>query len=257
MNPSTLAGSFFLDTNIILSEILHEYNPRIEKLKHDSELHKIPCYISDSVKKETYDKVEETCNFLGTIVREAIKYSLEESRNKRKVSLDSPMTSEDLKALEESFSLLHGSAQATKISLESPIALVEEWAITFLGEKLDKGEPINALQFLIELSKKVLTTTSSMEDPYDDIVEFERSFVKTITIVPDSSIIDALNSIGIHEPDNVHIASAFLHQAESGEKIVFCTLDYRSILGRRHLIWNQLKIKIECCDPLYALHHLV
>jgi len=257
LNPLTSTGCFFLDTNIIVSEILQEHNPRIEKLKHDSELHEIPCYISDSVKEETYDKIEETCNFLGNIVREAIKYSLEESRNQRRVSLDSPMTSEDLKALEETFSLLHGSARATRVSLESPIALVEEWAITFLGEKLGKGESINVAQFLIELSKKVLATTSSIEDPYDEIVEFERSFVKTKVIVPDSSIINALDSIGIHEPDNVHIASAFFHQTKIGEKTVFCTLDYSSILSKRDLMWNQLNIRIECRDPLYALYHLV
>jgi len=113
-----------------------------------------------------------------------------------------------------------------------------------------------AKKFKFKEFSKLLVQFISLEDA-DDIVEFERGFVKVKTIVPDSSIIDALKGIGIHEPDNVHVASAFLHQAESGEKAVFSTLDYKSVLGKRNLIWDQLKMKIECCDPLYALYHLV
>lgn len=256
LTPLTSSGCFFLDTNIVLSEILQENDPRIQKLKQDSELHGIFCYISNSVKEETNLKVEKTIDFLGNIVREAIKYSLEESRERRKVSLDSPINAEDVKALENLFWLLNRSVRASRVSLRNPTDLVEEWTVTFLGEKLNRGEQIDIPHFLVELTANILATTSSIQDPYDEIVELERGFLRIKETVPNEAIITALHSIGIHDPDDVHIASAFSYQTESREKSVFATLDYDSILSKRDQIRNQLHIDIECCDPLYALYHL-
>ena len=255
MSSSTSVGCFFLDTCIILSEILKEKTPRIEKLKNDSSFHNIPCYISDSVEKESYEKVQETCTFLGNIIRDTIKYSLLESRRKRNVLPTAPMNSDDIKVLEELFSYYYGALKITKVGLTSPVSAIEEWTISFLGEQLDKGVAIDISQFLVELIKKLLTLTSSIEDLYDELVTFQRSFIKKKNVVVDASIINTLQGIGIHKPDYYHIGSAFDHQIKSKEKTIFVTLDYISILKNRDLIRKQLAI--ECCGPLYALHHLV
>lgn len=255
MSSSTSVGCFFLDTCIILSDILRENTPRIEKLKQDSSFHAVPCYISDSVENESYKKVKETCIFLGDVVRETMRYSLLDSRGKRNIPPTAPMDSNDVKVLEDLFSYYHNAVRTTKIGLPSPVSEIEEWAISFLGEKLDKGVAIDVNQFLLELVKNLLKLTSSIEDLYDDLVTFQRSYVKKKSVTVDASTINQLQAIGVHEPDYYHIASAISYQTNSKEKTVFVTLDYTSILDKRYKIRKQLRI--ECCDPLYALHHLV
>ena len=255
MTSSTSVGCFFLDTCIILSEILKENTPRIEKLKKDSSFHNIPCYISDSVETESYEKVQETCTFLGNVVRETIKYSLLDSRKRSNIPSTAPMTSNDIRVLEDLFSSYYDALRTTKVGLTNPVSVIEEWTISFLGEQLDKGVAIDVNQFLVELVKKLLALTSSIEDLYDDLVTFQGSFVKKKHVAVNASTINTLQNTGVHKPDYYHIGSAISHQIGSKEKTVFVTLDYTSILNKRHLIRKQLRI--ECCDPLYALHHLV
>lgn len=255
MTNSSSIGCFFLDTCVILSDILNENTPRIEKLKKDSSFHNIPCYVSDSVGQECYKKVQQTSNFLGNIVRETIQYSISESRKERGISSTDPITSSDVKALEDLFAAYHAAIRTTKIGLSSPLALIEEWAISFLGEKLDQRATITISQFLIELIKKLLELTSSIEDLYDHLVTFQRGFIKTTNITLDSRVVSSVKTLNIHEPDCDHIASALMYQTGKRGRTVFVTLDFSSILDKRHEIAKHLGI--ECCDPLYALHHLI
>jgi len=248
-------GCFFLDTTTILSEILKENMPRIDKFKKDVETNGISCYISDSVESECREKIQNTTDFLGNIIRESIKTALEESRKKRKILTTVPITHEDIIALEELFSALHGTARQIlrETPLLSPVRIVEEWVVTFLGEKLQQRVTID--EFLVELVKKLLALTSSLQDSYDELVTYERRFAKKINISVDTRITNSLKNIEIHEPDATHIASAFSHQTTSKEKTVFVSLDYASIIRKQTEIKKQLNIV--CCDPLYAIHHLI
>lgn len=243
-----------MDTCIILSEILNENTPRIEKVKKDVHTNNIPCYICDSVKQECDKKIETTLDFIGIVVRESVKFTLEESRRIRRLSTDSPITPEDIISLEKLFSSIHGAARATQLPLLSPIRIIEEWAVTFLGEKLEQGVSISTPELLVELVKKLLALTSSIQDPYDELVTFERSFAKKISVTVDQPIVDSLHTIGIHELDATHIASAVAHETNSHEKTVFVTLDYGSIIAKQHEI-NRI-VNVVCCDPLYAIYHL-
>jgi len=233
---------------------LKENTSRIEKVKKDVNTYTIPCYICDSVRLECDKKIENTLNFLGTIVRESVKFALEESRRIRRISVDSPITSEDIIALEKLFSSLYGAARATQLPLLSPIRIIEEWVVAFLGEKLGQGSSTSISQFLVELIKKLLALTSSIQDPYDELVTFETSFARKITVIVDQPIVDSLHGMGIHEPDATHIASAVAHQTNNNEKTVFVTLDYDSIIAKQ----NEIKrvVNIVCSDPLYAIYHL-
>jgi hypothetical protein len=114
----------------------------------------VPCYVSESVKDESHEKVKNTCDFLGNVIRETIKYALLDNREKKGMPATTPMTSDDIKALEELFSYYHSAVRVTRIGLPSPIAAIEEWAIGFLGDKLDKGIKIDINQFLLELINK-------------------------------------------------------------------------------------------------------
>jgi hypothetical protein len=254
LSSPTSIGCFFLDSNIILSEILNENTPRIDKLKKDSSFHNIPCYVSDSVQQESYEKMTQASDFLGTVIRDTMRYSLLENRRKKNTPLTDPMTSDDIKALENLFSYYHSAVRTTKKGLPSPVSLIEEWTITYLGQKLDQKVAIDIPQFLLELVKALLKQTSLIEDSYDDLVTFQKRFVKTKNITPNARLCAKLRKLGIHRPDDIHIASAICHKANSNEETVFVTLDFSSILNRQYDI--KKRMKIDCCDPLYALHHL-
>jgi len=252
---SASIGCFFLDTIVVLSEILNEDATRIDKFKKDVDFHRIPCYICSSVERECKEKIESTLDFLGNVVRESVKFVLEESMRHRHVPTTSPIASEDIIALEELFSTLHGAARAIRpVPLVNPIRIVEEWVTIFLGEKLEQGATIDISQFQRELVAKLLLLTSSIEDPYDELVTFERSFAKKISISTEATIVDSLHGIGIHDPDAIHIASAVAHQTNNHEKAVFVTLDYGSIIAKQDEI--KRVVNIICCDPLYAIYHL-
>jgi predicted nucleic acid-binding protein len=254
LSASTGPKCFFLDANIVISDILNENNPRIAKLKEDAKFHKIPCYISDSVKTEVYGKVNLTSNFLGEAVRKTVKDALEDARAKRGTSLTAPMNNYDVRALEDLFWICHNAARSQKLSLIGPLKEVEEWAIQFIGDKLNQGANLSVDDFLVELAKKLLETTSAIEDVYDNLVEFEMGHIKTKIIPVPKALADLVYNVGIHSPDNVHIAVAFTYQVSNNEKVVFATQDY-GILGKKQELWKQ-KVKIELSDPLYAFYHL-
>lgn len=255
MATQSSIGCFFLDSCIILSDILSQSTSRIEKLKKDSAFHKIPCYFSDSVEQETHRKVEETSDFLGNIVRETIQYHLEEPRNRRKIPLSDPMNSNDAKDLEDLFSWYNSAIRRNKLGLPSPVGLIEEWAISYLSDKLDKKVAVTIDVFLRELVANLLKLTSNIEDSYDDLITFQKGFVRKKNVTLNPQITPALKALGIHAADSDHIAAAIANQTTTTDKTVFVTLDFATILERRHLINKQFGL--ECCDPLYALHHLV
>jgi hypothetical protein len=103
------------------------------------------------------------------------------------------------------------------------------------------------------MSKKLLATTSLIEDVYDNLVEFEMGYIKTKTIPVTRPLADLIFDVGVHSPDNVHIAVAFTYQVSNNEKVVFVTQDY-GILGKKDDLWNH-SIRIELSDPLYAFYH--
>lgn len=253
---SPISGAcFFVDTCVIFSEVLKENRARIEKFKKDIANHSVPCYIAASVNRECEEKLETTLDYLGNMVRDSVNGALEESRNNRGISITAPMTTEDMIALDELFRALQDIARTIRpIPLLNPVSVIEEWVVTFLQKKLEEETQLGVPEFILELVKGLLTLTSSIQDPYDELVTFERKFIKKIATAVDNPIINALRRIGIHDPDTTHIASAVNHQIESHEKTVFVTFDYRSIISMREEIERQ--VRIVCCDPLYAIYYL-
>ena len=248
-------GCFFLDSNIAISEILKENNPRISKFKSDSRKNKICCYISDSIKNEVNDKVTTTINYLGNVVKTMIQLRLEESRRNRGINLNVPITTEDIHLLEDVFSSFHQAIKRTNGSLQTPISVIEEWTITFLAEKLDSGTPIDIHNFILQLTMKLLDTTSDIQNMYDDLIEFQNSFLTIKNIVPNPTTVISLNTLGLHKPDDYHVASAYSHQQTNSQYVVFVTFDYKTILKKRYDVRNA-GFSIKCSDPLYAIHHL-
>jgi predicted nucleic acid-binding protein len=250
------ARCFFLDANIVISEILNENNPRILKFIEDSKVHKIPCYISDSVKNEVAGKVDRTTNYLGNIIRQTVKAALDDNRTRRRVPLDAPMDFQDVSALEELYSVSHGTARSRGSCLVGPLTEVEQWSIKFIADKLNKGDKFTIDEFVLELTKILLATTSVIDDIYDNLVEFEKGHIKTKYIPIDPSVrhlAHIAEGYDIHYPDSIHVACAFTYQITKNEKVVFTTQDY-GIINHKQDLWHH-RIKVEISHPLYAIYH--
>jgi hypothetical protein len=248
-------GCFFLDTCILISEILNENNPRIQKLKKDAAFHDVRCYVSDSVEKETEKKVKETTDFLGNAIKDTLCIHLVESRKGRKIPIPDPMTNDDIKALEELFYGFQTAVRKSGIALPNPLSSIEEWVISYLSEKLDEGRKIGIDEFAVDLVKSILKLTGSIQDSYDYLISFEKGFVKKRSVILNPKTVYDVDMLGVHNLDSEHIASAVENQRNSSEKTAFVTLDFSTILSKCDNIRTTLGI--ECCDPLYALHHLL
>ena len=124
-----------------------------------------------------------------------------------------------------------------------------------MTKRLNQKVNITIDTFLEELIKNLLKLTSGIEDSYDNLVTFQKDFVRKRKVNLDSRITSSLKALGVHEPDCDHIAGAIVNQALTKERTVFVTLDFASILGKREKISSTFSI--ECCDPLYAIHHLI
>jgi hypothetical protein len=235
---------------------LGQSGARISKLKKEAISNDIPCYISESVKVETERKVKDTTDFMGNAIKGTLIAQLESFRRSQRMSPSDPLTVQDIKALEDLFYGFH-SAAGSQGTLRDPVRLIEEWIISFLAEKLAEGTPITISDLAKDLVKSVLILTAGLQDSYDNLVTLEKSFVKKINIPIDPrkiKIVFDLETLGVHAPDSDHIAEATIHQLLTSEKTVFVTLDFRTILNKRDII--RTNRMVECCDPLYAFHHL-
>lgn len=253
-------GCFFLDSNIILAEIFGEKarTGRINVLKTDAEHYKIPCYTSESVKQEIKEKIYSICDFLGRKIKDVLLERIKESRTRRKLSLDDPITAEDIKVLEDIISVHHkimSDKYPGKFLIPTPLATIEEWIIKMIDEKLRSKERVSFMSFREIIVQKIIETVVSFEDFYNYLLEFEEGYIKISKEKPDASVIQKLESIGVHDPDSKHIASAIAHQRSKNEKTVYVTIDYRTILSKKEQILNNLNL--ECSDPLYAIYHLI
>jgi predicted nucleic acid-binding protein len=254
------ARCFFLDANIVISQILNENDPRISKLMEDSKSQKIPCYISQTVKLEVANKVSRTTDYLGNTIRQTIKTALEDQRTRRNIPLDAPMDYEDVNALEDLFSVCHASARRQGAGqggcLVGPLTAIEEWSVKFIAQKLNNGDSFTIDDFILELTKVLLSTTSTIRDVFEYLVEFERGHIKIKTVNIDPQVRRVANiaeGYGIHHPDSLHIACAYYYELINHELSVFTTQDYGVINHRPDLLTHRIYARIS--DPLYALYH--
>jgi len=231
---------------------------RINMMKTDAEYYNIPCYMPESVKVEVYDKVMEVCDFLGNKIVGVIKTALEDSRRRRNVSLNASITSKDIRVLEDVISEHHKikvKSDPRRFLLPTPLTVIEEWIIEMISDKMRKRETVSLTEFESEIIKEIIKTVSTFEEVYQ-LLELEEGYIKISKDQPDPSVKEKLEKLAnVHDPDSKHIASAISHQEAKKEKTIYVTLDYKTILSNREKIWKMFRL--ECCDPLYAIYHLI
>lgn len=239
-----------MDSCVILSEILGQRASRMSKFKSDatSDANAVQCLFSGSVQKECNEKIKQTTDFLGRTLTHSIKVALEQQR---KDNLNSPLTYKDIIALEDVFMAWRLSSRGGPLIL--PIEAIEEWAITFLGEKINREETIDTHRFQVELTKKILDLVRKIQRPYDELVTFQTSFIKKTNEIPHPHALRVLIQMRLQATDATHIAVA-VNLVSKGKPTVYVTTD-QGILARREEIQQQ--VRIICCDPIYAIYHLM
>jgi hypothetical protein len=200
---------------------MNENNARIEKLKKDSHFHNIPCFFPSLVETETETKVRETTDFLGNVIKDTIQAHLLASRKEEGIPVSEPMTSNDIRDLEDLFSGFHDALRMTNVAMMSSLYQIEDWVISYLSEELYRGTPTTIDNFIRELVKKLLGETGKIQDRYDNLITFQQGFVKKKAVAVDSRILPGIRALGIHDPDCDHIASSITNQ--SSERTIFVT----------------------------------
>lgn len=249
MQRKPATGILFLDSCVILSEILGQRAGRMSKFKSDAASHSdaVQCLFSGSVQKECDEKIKQTTDFLGQTLKHSIKVALEQQR---KDNPNSPLTYKDIIALEDVFMVWRLSSRGGPLIL--PIEAIEEWAITFLGEKINRGETIDTHRFQVELTTKILDLVRKIQRPYDELVTFQTSFIKKTNEIPHPHALHMLIQMRLQTTDAAHLAVA-ANLVSKGKPTVYVTTD-QGILARREEI---RQVGITCCDPIYAIYHLM
>ena len=218
--------------------------------------HHLDCFFPDSVGSETERKIKDTIDFLGNTIKTCLISELENSRNNRHVPLTDPITVEDIKLLKPYFTAIMAAARAQGV-LTNPVSLIEEWIVLNISQKLEKGTNFTISELARELVTNVLKIAMNVQNAFDNLVTLQTSFIRKMVTPVDNRlprIIAEIEMLGIHAPDSDHIAKAALHQILTAKKLSLLPSTLETILNKRNALKRDQDI--QCCDPLYAFHHL-
>lgn len=252
MSHHTISGCFYLDSCVVLSEILRQHGSRMAKFKKDVKEYGITCYVSESVIKECESKIKKTTDFLGGILKNVIVVYLEGITSPRKLD-NAKVSNDDLHKIKEAFLTVNQTAREFDL-ITDPFQAVEEWIVEKLEKEIVKSKKITLAEFVTSLTATILQEINKLQSDFERIVELEADYITKSNQMPDPQVAQILVKNGIHQPDAGHISVVASHQKNVGGKAVFLTFDYKTILLR----WDIIRriSDVICCDPIYGLSHL-
>jgi hypothetical protein len=231
------------------------------KFKVDVHAHHITCHLSTSVVSECDYKIKQTLDFLDKILKSDLIYALEHPTGSSSTTKDlnkTPINSSDISIVEETFMEITNASYSYN-ALRDPIRAIEEWLIEQMDKDVDNSKPPMLSKFLNDLTSSVLKEINRINAIYESLVEFETDYIKKSTQPNDSTTASFLVNCGLEPSDAKHISVVKSHIKNCGNKAVFLTFDYDTILNK----WKHLKdtfsiqLKdVDCCDPIYGLNHL-
>lgn len=253
LNPQVISGCFYLDSSVVLSEILEQNQSRMSKFRDDINRFNIACYVSDSVAKECNDKIDKTTDFLGNTLNKVIVAYLEGIRTQPRDLNTAKPSNNDLGTLEKAFLTINQSAREFDL-ISDPFQAIEEWVVAQLDKEITKPTGICLNDLVKSLILMVLMEINRLQSDFEKIVDMESKYAKRSSQKPDQTMIDMLVGAGVHRADADHISVVGVHNKIGTDKAIFLTFDYRSIL----LMQSKIRILtgVECCDPIYGLSHL-
>jgi hypothetical protein len=260
LSKEPITGSFFLDSSVVISEILGENETRMCKFKQDVNRHNISCFFSDSVATEIEEKINKTIKFLEFVLKDVIIKYLEGIILKPRDLSKSEISNEDLKTLQYAFLTVNRAARDFDL-LNDPFQAIEEWVIEKLEKEVEKPKKTFVSDFILFITAKIIEAITKLNSDLENYLEFENGFFNRYSEGTDETITKILINQGkysIKKQDALNISIISTYQNKTNNKAVFLTFDYSSIL----LFWEILQdrnpeiMKIDCCDPIYGLSFL-
>ena len=245
----TPIGALFLDSCILLNRILGENPQRTTKLFHDMFTEDIECFLSTSVYGECDRKITQTIDYIGGSFRGIFQGAfgfLLEGQNR---TVDDTFQQSDILLIQNIFRNIVGQDEV----LNTPSSILEEFIVHVAESRLKKGEIFSFKDLVLGLTLEIMRLTNTLNDKYENLFLLKNPKLNIFTDLPNSSLISELLNAGIHEPDNIHLASSKEYENKTSNKTVFVT-DDNGILRKMDYIKNRWGIR--CSDPLYAIHHL-
>jgi hypothetical protein len=260
VSEQPITGCFFLDSCVVLSEILGDNPTRMKKFKADVTRHNISCYFSNSVAQEIEDKTNRTTKFLEFVLRDVIIKYLEGIIFKPRELSTSEISNEDLRTLQYAFLTVNHAARDFDL-LDDPFLAIEEWVIERLEKEVEKPKKLNVSEFVISITAKILEAITKLSSDIENYLEFENSYFNRSSEEPDESVTKLLINQGkqsLQKQDAVNISVIRTFQNKSRNNAVFLTFDYCSILLKWEVFQdkNPELVDINCCDPIYGLSFL-
>lgn len=122
---------------------------------------------------------------------------------------------EDIRALENIIFEAHevrAKGDPRKFLPPSPLAVIEEWIVEMISDKIRKNEKISLFDFLADIIKEIIKTVSTFEEKYQYLLEDEKEYIKASKEQFDPTVIKRLeDEADLHPPDSIHVASAIAH----------------------------------------------
>lgn len=251
MPNGSMKTCLYFDSSIVVTYVLNQYPfiSRVNKFLNDRMNRPLTCYVSDSVVEESKDKLLGTIIRTGIFLKNLLEFYLESERQKEGRSPSNPLIRDDMKCLERAFVRIY----ATKSIIIDVNRAVEEWIINYLDEKIALG-PVDLDDFFVDLIAELLDISAKLRTRFDDAVLIRETLAKKKTLARSRVIEDSLVQEGIHRTDAIHLASVADEAIRNQNlRIVFVTIDYRSILNKRAVIKSVCGLT--CTDPLYTIYY--
>lgn len=226
------------------------------KFRKDVNKHNITCFVSSSVVQECQTKITNTTMFLDNVLRKEIIKYLEGLVTKRDLS-QSKVSNDDLFAIKDAFLYVGKTVRDSRLFID-PFEAIEEWIVEKLEEEVEKPEKVTLEKFLSTLTIAIIQEITKLENDFENLVELENDYVTNSDQPPNAEIIKILERHGMQKLDATHISVVYSHQKARGNKAVFLTFDYKTIILKWEDIQNRNPkiMEIDCCDPIYGLSFL-
>lgn len=230
----------------------------MDKLKLDIHRRSMPCYISTSAINECIHKLDFTENFFGNVFRTFAEGYFSNCRQQQGKSTNDPITKDDFRVFASLFNEFRKTIGSV---LQKPLRELEKEMILNVEQILRARAKIDFSSFLQGFIAQALLLSAHLRIQKVKFFVNEQGFFKKNNIMPNANIANRLmanvNSsprFPFHREDADNISSAWAYMNKSGEKTVFASFDFRTIISHAEEIFKL--INLQCTDPLYAVHYL-
>ena len=241
------------------AEILQEDPEVIGKLKLDIQRRQTPCYISVSATNECTKKLAFSENFFDRVFRTFAQGYFDHCRQQQGKNPNDPISEDDFRIFANLFDNLRKTMSPV---LQKPLRELKKKMILSVEQMLRQKVRTDLNSFLQGFVGQALILSAHLRIERVKYFVNQLGFFKTNNILPDPTITAKLMANirsstmrnPFHQEDAENISSAWAHKNKSGEKTVFVSIDFRTVIAYAEEVLRL--IGLQCADPLYAVHFI-